>query len=83
MKDNDLGLLLQELPTGDLIDFTAESSDTSVVSFVEDPMTSNTFIYLTAKNPGSANMTFTVEDGRQTWCDVIVVDSIDDMPEFT
>ena len=61
------------------LNFTAESSDSSIVSV---SLKSSTSYDLASHNTGEATVNITTEDGRKTWVKVIVVDSYGDMPDL-
>jgi len=79
-NEKTMGISCFDLPTTAILDFTATSSDNSV-AFLNQI---NTGIYtVTAGIAGEATISITTDDNRKASLTVIVVNSVDDMPEFT
>ena len=81
----DVGIMKKELT---FIDFTATSSNSSVVSLTrgdESKKEENVecFYFVNTHSKGTAKISIKSEDGRKTWFTVKVVDSVDDLPKFT
>ena len=89
IKNDNFGIALRNVGIYmESIDFTATSSNSSVVSLTrgdESKKEENVecFYYVTAHSKGTATISIKSDDGRKTWFTVKVVDSVDDLPKFT
>ena len=78
-----ISMILYDITNNVHPDFTATSSNDSIASIDYDKLIGIlTTILIKAHAVGTARINITAEDGRKTWTDVIVVDTVADFPAF-